>query len=418
MSEQTIAADTDNEEEIPFDEFVIHDYSDETVDASATVESDVLHSTPTLTDDDRETRETLQPVTARRPDPSQDLDAFLEGADIDELESLARDLARIPLPPSSEVDLSIDPMGDLPEPVTEVAATGPVKFAPVEMPTGIALEEEKAPPARAKVKLTNDDDRDVVFTAKEQGITLLAAAQIVLAKKSATAAAALDDLVEIDEPIPAANKPAAPSPAGSPATVAEAEARLYEMDAAADSAQFREYDDEKAFTLREEMRNLRRSIPAIAAAEKQSRDSEFASAQASYETVYDANEAKAREVFPELANAADPIHAEMVRLDLEAQTNDVALYGSPTKFFDLAVEARRSLARRGVTSTSSSMSAPAGAAAPVSVSSPRNPVARGVSASPSARATTAPPATPRLEQRIEEATTSDDLAEIYALMRH
>jgi hypothetical protein len=318
-----------------------------------------------------------------------DFDSWLEAADIEDLDQIADRLARGEVALSETTDAPPD-ANRPPEAVRSIAPPPP------------PAEADDEGPARARVRLTNADDRAVVELAKGEGISLLEAAQRVLAEKRAEAASEIDGLVEIDGDEDGAEKQPPAKADGAPLTVADAEARLYDLEAEADKAQFEDYDDRRAYELRREIRELRRSLPAIAEAERASRETELAQAKADYDRQWGDAETRAHALFPELAQSPEssPVMAEMQRLDAQAKEGDPALWSSPTKYFDLAVQAAINL-RKSSTPASSASPAP---------SAPRNPAARGVMAAPAARAT-APAATPRFDERLEEIRTADEMAD-------
>lgn len=332
-----------------------------------------------------------------------DIDSLLDAADANALDELTSRLA------DGRITVS-EPAPEEEIPADEPEGQGPAAPREIEqVSTGTSDPDDG--PSRARVRLTTDDDRALVALAKAEGITLLEAADRIRGEK----AKAIDDLVEVDDPDPTSPAPksdATPPPSGL-STVADAEARILELEDQADEAQFAEYDDQKALELRREARNLRRQIPAIADAEAQARESETARLAADYDAQWERAEARAKNIFPELAQPDSPMLAEMQRLDQEAKRSNPGLYHRPDKFLELALTAAETLRAAGKPLASASASAATSNATP---SQPRNPAARGVVSGLPARATTPAPATPPLSERLDQVTTADEMAELDALL--
>lgn len=280
----------------------------------------------------------------------------------------------------------------------EDGATEPQENPEAEPIDRVAPEPELAPvrpdkPLRAR--FASDEDKAVVELARSEGISLLAAATRIAAERQ-------DDLAELIDPAaaPAAARTTEP-PAGLPfASQAEAEARMLELEEQADVAQLEEYDDKKALALRNEIRALRRQLPEISRHEAALRDALIAAQASNYERDYESAKATALEEFPELASAEaeqTPLFREMARLDAEAKTANPALYAQADKYLVLAEKAAANLYRQKRSSTPVPSTAPTPSQLP-----PRNPVAKGISASPStARAAHETPAVSGIAAKVD-----------------
>jgi hypothetical protein len=344
-----------------------HRFSDDDPD---TIGSDAHHPADNPPDDSTGSRR-----------EGNDRDDPFAGMDIEELNGITQQFL------DGRISFKED---DTPE-SQEYPETEPIaRVAPAPEPV---IEQPK--PEKVRARFTSEEDIAVVDRARTDGISLIAAARLIASERQ-------DDLAELIDPAaaPAVARTTEP-PAGLPfASQAEAEARMLELEEQADIAQLEEYDDKKALALRNELRALRKQLPAISKHEAALRDALIAAQASNYERDYESAKATALEEFPELATPEaeqTPLFREMARLDAEAKTANPALYAQADKYLVLAEKAAANLYRQKRSSTSVPSTAPTQSQLP-----PRNPVAKGISASPSmARAAHETPAVSGIAAKVD-----------------
>lgn len=379
------------------------------IDGSAEVESDDHRSTPPTGRDSR-----------TEGGAGADFGSLLGGMDAEELEELTQRIAHGEVtvtaddrPGAAEAaDFSAESIGD----PTEDEADEP---AAEEDPEIVEDEEEADDPAstedktgsRARIRVVSDEDAAVVAYMKEHPGTGIAAALGAVREAAETVAD------EFDAPEPKPKTTASPGAADLPfETAAAAEDRILELEDARDKAAYEDYDDAEAKRLSDEIRQLRRQMPQIRAAEADARAAEARSAQETYEQEFDRSKARAESLWPELKDPESALFLEVARLDREAKAKDPALFDDPRKYQILAEEAVISLRRAGKPAASapsrSSTSVPTRTATPSRV-----PAAKGVSSPTTGRgrATPTAPAASGLGGRVETMDL-DDLAELDAQM--
>lgn len=354
-------------------------------------------ATETIESDDITPSNQPDPVPQPQGSVVETSSGRFDGMDIGELEEITQRIAdgRIKVTPTPDPAAQVAPS---PEPVAPV----------IEEEEEESFPQEPAAPdtTRARIRVTSDEDRAIVSLMKAQpGLTISAA--LAQVRQDAETAADEFDLPEETAP-PVHNE----APAGLPfATTAEAEAYLEELEEQKDTATFETYDDAEAKRLAGEIRKLRKQLPAISTHEATAAAQATEAMRERYNRIYEDSESRATQIFPELAGSArdaSPLFAEMSRLDKEAQAGNPELWNDPEKFLKLAIEAAT---RVGTKATSSPMPVPSAPSAR-STASPRNPEARGVAASPTARATTPPPAISGAIEMIRNVRNADDLEDL------
>jgi len=351
----------------------------------ATVGSDAHH--PTDSPDD-------SPRPSSRG-ASSEADPFA-GMDIDELNEITQSIAdgriRLDLPAETPKLRA----GEIENPDTVSPAAEP----PVDQSHIQALEpaaEPEAKPEKVRARFSDEQDIAIVEMARTEGISLVEATKRYLAERQ-------DHLADLIDPAALAAKPAATEapaalPEGIPfASVADADARILELEEARDVANHETFDDAEALRLGREIRAIKAAIPKITRYEQESQERDIERQRETYETTFARSQAEAKAEFPELARPdADqtPLYAEMVRIDQESASTNPSLYADPAKWVTLARIAAANLYR------SSSMSVPSTGLSTQPLQPPRNPGAKGISAAPTtARAATDTPAAPGLKDEI------------------
>jgi hypothetical protein len=356
----------------------------------ATVGSDAHH--PTDSPDD-------SPRPSSRG-ASSEADPFA-GMDIDELNEITQSIAdgriRLDLPAETPKLRA----GEIENPDTVVNPAAEATSEPAADQSHIqALEPAAEPePDAKKVRARFSDEQDIAIVemARTEGISLVEATKRYLAERQ-------DHLADLIDPAALAAKPAAAEapaalPEGIPfASVADADARILELEEARDVANHETFDDAEALRLGREIRAIKAAIPKITRYEQESQARDIERQRETYETTFARSQAEAKAEFPELARPdADqtPLYAEMVRIDQESATTNPSLYADPAKWVTLARLAAANLYR------SSSMSVPSTGQPTQPLQPPRNPGAKGISAAPTtARAATDTPAAPGLKDEI------------------